>query len=252
MRRININKTGRNHVIDSGGNGDVIVLLHGFLSSANYWSKLQPILARVGYRVVAIDLLGFGNAPKPNESEYDYVDHIKYIEATLKKLNIVKPFVMVGHSMGALLAARYGKVHAGNIRSLILLHPPLYRDTLQTRLTLRSTGMIYRFLLDSPYRRLGWTAIKLFRPAVLGRHSHQSREKSLANIIEAAEMFRDLKAITPSTLLLVGRKDRKEYMENISKFSVSSSVSIVVENINHHSPRLQPVLVRDRIVEFIQ
>lgn len=252
MQRITINRTQHNHVIDSGGSGEVIVLLHGFLSSANYWSKLRPLLVRIGYRVVAIDLLGFGRAPKPIQSQYDYADHITHIEATLQRLHIKKPFVMVGHSMGALIAARYSRVHADALRSLILLHPPLYKDTLQTRTTLRNTSKLYRFLLDSPYRRIGWLILRVVRLELMSGHSHASREKSLAHVIEVAEIAHDLKNSVVPTLLVVGVKDRKEYADNLTEFEMSPLVSVTLEDVNHHSPRLQPMLVRDRIIDFIQ
>jgi pimeloyl-ACP methyl ester carboxylesterase len=56
---------------DYGGSGEFIVLLHGFLGSKSDWRRIAPKLARAGYRVIAIDLLGFGNAPKPLSALYD-------------------------------------------------------------------------------------------------------------------------------------------------------------------------------------
>ncbi|MGI8933188.1 MAG: alpha/beta fold hydrolase, partial [Phormidesmis sp.] len=47
------------------GEGQPIVLLHGFGASIGHWRKNIPVLAAAGYRVYAIDLLGFGDSDKP-------------------------------------------------------------------------------------------------------------------------------------------------------------------------------------------
>jgi len=229
------------------------VLLHGFLSSSRYWSKLRPLLLRDGYRIITIDLLGFGRAPKPQLADYSYEEHSKYIEAALRSLAIVQPFVIIGHSMGALLAARYSIRHPDTITAAILLHPPLYKDPQNARATLRKTGMLYRFLLDSPYRNLGWLLVKHGNLSPIGKHSHQAREQSLAAIIEAAEIFSDLEAMAVKTLVVVGKYDRKEYTDNLSELGVHNPrVTVSVEAVDHHSPRKHPTLVKDRIVWFIQ
>jgi len=236
---------------DSGGSGQIIVLLHGFLASSRYWSRLQPLLLRDGYRVVTIDLLGFGYAPKPRTADYTYEDHSNHLEIILKDLHITRPFILVGHSMGASIAARYGRLHSDDIKALILIHPPLYKDPQNARATLRSTGKLYRFLLDSPNRNLVWFALKNLNLSILGKHTHRAREMSLINIIEAAEIFQDIENIKVRTLLIVGSNDRKEYTENLREHSVNNKmVTIAIEKTSHHSPRTHPLLVKNHIVSL--
>lgn len=242
----------RKYITDYKGDGDVIVLLHGFLTSSKYWLKLQPLLTAAGYRVITVDLLGFGHAPKPRKSRYTYTEHVAYIDSIIESLGLVDPFTLVGHSMGALLAARYSLIHAKKLGSLVLLHPPLYRDELEAHTVLRSTGRHYRFLLDSRFRRIGWSFIKLLSLRHVGRHSHISRERSLRNVIEVAEVFDDLEQISTKTMLLVGRRDRTEYTDNISVLPVSRFVSIISEDVSHHSPIQRPQLVTRLLLDFIQ
>lgn len=237
------------YVTDYGGKGKVVILLHGFVSSSKYWSSIQPRLTRMGYRVITIDLLGFGHAPKPKDSGYSYDDHIAHLNSAISNLKLRKPFVMVGHSLGALLAARYARQYERNIESLVLLHPPIYRDREQVRETLRSTGRFYRALLDSRFRNYIWIIMRNFGP--IGKHISHSREQTLANVIEKAELLQDLTAINTRTLMLVGTKDRKVYMENLAKSSVEPNVSIVIENIGHHSPRIRPDLVMKHLQAFL-
>ncbi len=47
------------------GTGRPLVLIHGFGASIGHWRKNMPVLAAEGYRVFALDLLGFGGSDKP-------------------------------------------------------------------------------------------------------------------------------------------------------------------------------------------
>jgi pimeloyl-ACP methyl ester carboxylesterase len=239
------------HARDFGGNGEIIVLLHGFLASSKYWMKLRPHLTQAGYRVIVIDSLGFGNAPKPRGANYDYKDHVAYIDRTIRQLGIDQPVTIIGHSMGALIAARYSNDYPDKVNSLVLIHPPIYKDTKEASATLRRTSMLYRFLLDSRYRRLGWMIIKTLAFKHIGSHSIASRERSLCNVIEKAELLTDLKNITTETMLIVGLRDRTEYITNLTQHPLSKSVTIVKEDVTHHSPIQKPDLILEKILQFI-
>lgn len=240
------------HAVDHGGNGDIVVLLHGFVASSGYWKKMQPLLTRLGYRVITIDLFGFGRAPKPEKPEYTYADHVEHIRRTLEQLHIVEPVVMIGHSMGALVAARYSRLYSADVKSLILLHPPLYKDMAQARETLRNTGAFYRALLDSRMRRYLWGMLRSV--GVASGHNRYSREYSLVNIIESAELLDDLRLLRRKTLLFVGARDRKVYLENLRGHlgdQMNPVVQVMVANVGHHSPRLRPKFVSKQIMTFL-
>jgi len=236
---------------DYGGNGDVFILLHGFLSSSKYWNKIQPLLSESGVRVITIDLLGFGAAPKPKQSRYDYDAHTQHLDDVLGYLKISTTVTIIGHSMGALVASNFTKQNPGKVQSLILLHPPLYKDILDARNTLRETGRLYRFLLDSKYRHFGWIFMRTFFRYQLGRHTRLSREKSLKNVIEATEIFGELENVDVDTLLLTGSKDRPEYRKNLKNAPMSSRVVLVEEDVSHHSPVKNPAMVYGVIGEFL-
>lgn len=84
------------------GNGPPIVLVHGFGASIGHWRKNIPVLAAAGYRVFAIDLLGFGGSDKP---ALDYT--VELWEDLLREFwqtQIQTPAVFVGNSIGGLLS----------------------------------------------------------------------------------------------------------------------------------------------------
>ncbi|THG32893.1 alpha/beta fold hydrolase [Naasia lichenicola] len=237
-------------VRDSGGTGPVIVLLHGFLASSGYWNRLEPHLVASGYRVIAVDLLGFGLAPKPQRSRYGYPEHVAYIDSVVARLGLRQPFLLVGHSMGALIAARYALEHEQRVEALVLLNPPLYRDAQEARAVLRRTGRVYRFLLDSRFRQFGWSLLPTITFFRISRHSLRSRELSLRNVIERSGIDDDLARLGTRTLLLVGLRDRPEYGVNLRSWARNSQVTVLTADVSHHSPVMRPRQVADAVDAF--
>lgn len=238
---------------DYGGHGPTVVLLHGFLGSGRYWDRLAPLLAADGFRVVAVDLLGFGAAPKPRDSAYGYKEHVKHVEMMLRRHGIPDdiPLIMAGHSMGALIAKRFALTYPARVSRLVLMHPPLYDGPEQARSTLRRTGRTYRFLLDSRYRNLLWPALRLMAAGKL-RHQRWSREGSLVNVIERAEAFTDLARLNQPALLIVGTSDRPEYQRNLAAHNLPTNVRLELIASGHHSPRRQATQLSRLITGFLK
>jgi pimeloyl-ACP methyl ester carboxylesterase len=99
------------------GKGTPLVLVHGFGASMGHWRKNIPVLAAGGYRVFAIDLLGFGGSDKP---ALNYT--MELWEKLLKDFwtaHIQEPTVFVGNSIGALLSlmvlANHPHIAAGGV-----------------------------------------------------------------------------------------------------------------------------------------
>lgn len=84
------------------GNGPPLLLIHGFGASIGHWSKNIPVLSAAGYRVYALDLLGFGDSDKA-EVEYSvelWRDLLRDFWAEF--INV--PTLFVGNSIGGLIA----------------------------------------------------------------------------------------------------------------------------------------------------
>jgi pimeloyl-ACP methyl ester carboxylesterase len=99
------------------GTGKPLVLIHGFGASIGHWRKNIPVLAEAGYRVYAIDLLGFGGSDKPALS---YT--LELWQQQLKDFwdtHIQEPTVLIGNSIGALLSlmvvTEYPEIAAGGV-----------------------------------------------------------------------------------------------------------------------------------------
>ncbi len=104
---------------------ETIVFLHGIGDSAEAWRGVAAQLPD-DLRLVGLDLLGFGDSPKPNWVQYDMKVQARAISHTLVKLGLSTRPIVVGHSMGSLIAIELAKRFPLVIKQLILCSPPLY------------------------------------------------------------------------------------------------------------------------------
>lgn len=104
-----------------------VVFIHGFLSSSAFWTEtVFPNVseaAKSRYRLLAVDLLGFGRSPKPPESLYTLREHVEMIERSVLRRFQVKSFHIVAHSLGSILALALAVKYPGAVKSLTLLAP---------------------------------------------------------------------------------------------------------------------------------
>lgn len=100
------------------GEGDPVVLLHGFPQTWYMWRKIIPALAQ-RYTVIAPDLRGFGESSKPIGG-YDKRTVAEDIYQLVQGLGFEKVF-LVGHDMGGPTAYAYASAHPNDVRGLVLL-----------------------------------------------------------------------------------------------------------------------------------
>ena len=115
------------HVAIDEGEGPVVILIHGIASSSVTFQELVPRLADT-HRVIALDILGFGASPSPLGARYTIGEHASALHATIRSLRLRAPFVLVGHSLGSLIAARYTAEHPKGVAKLVLVSPPVYLE----------------------------------------------------------------------------------------------------------------------------
>ncbi|MCH6231537.1 alpha/beta hydrolase [Microbacterium sp. CFH 31415] len=109
------------------GEGQPVVLIHGFPLNGESWGKQQAALLDAGYRVIAYDRRGFGASSKAG-SGYDYDTFAADLHALMEDLDL-KDAVLVGFSMGtgeiARYLARYGSARVAKAAFLGSLEPYL-------------------------------------------------------------------------------------------------------------------------------
>jgi pimeloyl-ACP methyl ester carboxylesterase len=97
-----------------------LVLIHGFASSTLVWSKVFLRLAQAGFRVIAIDMLGFGYSGKPRNGEYTIAGQATLLISLLDHLNL-KGVTLVGSSYGGAVAATCALDYPHRVEKLVLI-----------------------------------------------------------------------------------------------------------------------------------
>ena len=101
-----------------------VLLIHGFGASTDHWRFNVPALSSE-FEVHAIDLLGFGKSPKPNDVEYSGSLWKDQVVAYVKEV-IQKPTVIVGNSLGGYAALAAGAELSELSAGVVLLNAAGY------------------------------------------------------------------------------------------------------------------------------
>jgi len=105
------------HYIDEGS-GDPILFLHGNPTSSYLWRNIIPYLVPHG-RCIALDLIGMGKSDKP-DIDYRFIDHSKYVEGFIEKLDLSN-LTLVIHDWGSALGFYYAMRHESNIKAIAFM-----------------------------------------------------------------------------------------------------------------------------------
>lgn len=113
------------------GNGEPLVLLHGFPTSSWDWHKLWDTLSQT-YRVIALDFIGYGFSAKPKNYDYSVKDQVNLVEQLLFNLQIGH-YHLLAHDYGDTVAqellARQVDRQENRIKSCCLLNGGLFPET---------------------------------------------------------------------------------------------------------------------------
>jgi pimeloyl-ACP methyl ester carboxylesterase len=103
-------------------NGETVLLLHGKNFCAATWESQIRALAAQGYRVVAPDQIGFCKSSKPAGYQFSFAELAHNTRALIDALG-VRRAVVVGHSTGGMLAARFALMFPERVGALVLVNP---------------------------------------------------------------------------------------------------------------------------------
>lgn len=119
------------------GQGPEIVLVHGLGSQIQHWLPTARRLAR-DHRVILVELPGHGLAPMP--TPFSLGEASAALDRAIRDATD-RPVILVGHSLGGLVAAQEALEHPERVRGLVLVEtalrpqaPPAIRDQLLARL----------------------------------------------------------------------------------------------------------------------
>jgi pimeloyl-ACP methyl ester carboxylesterase len=204
------------HVVTDAGTGPPVIMIHGIASSSVTFERLVP-LVEPHHRAITIDLLGFGDSPAPDDAEYTMGEHAAALARTISALKLREPFVLVGHSLGSLIAARYASLHPRWLSKLVLVSPPVYLPTATISVGLEATAQglyfrVYEYLRENPaftIRAAG--ALARLSPIKnlldVSERNWRAFVLSLQNSIETQTTLTDLAAVRVPVEVVYGSLD---------------------------------------------
>ncbi|MCC6527934.1 MAG: alpha/beta fold hydrolase [Polyangiaceae bacterium] len=214
------------------GEGEPVVMIHGFASSLNVWDGVREAVA-ARHRVIALDLKGFGWSDRP-EGDYSPRAEAELVLALLAARGVEGRVSVVAHSWGSSVALALALLRPERVKKLALYDAWVYEDQLPTAfLWSRADGMgeliVGAFYDERPDDKmaLGFFDRKYVTEALVETVEEQlSRPGTKAAALAAirGQRFEPMEAeyrrVVAPTLLLWGREDRVTLLEHGERLSL--------------------------------
>ncbi|MDO9398052.1 MAG: alpha/beta hydrolase [Herbiconiux sp.] len=224
----------------------VVVMIHGIASSSATFYALIPLVER-SHRVVAIDLLGFGGSPVPPGAEYTLEEHVAAIAHTIRSLRLDRPFILVGHSLGCLIGARYAATHEEHVQKLVLVSPPVYlrpEEIGDPRVRTRMQGYLQAYEYFRTNRAFTTATAGIVGRMLPVEHvmeitatNWEPFVKSLQHCIEQQTVISDLARVDRPIEVVYGRLDQFLVPGNLTIIEKMRNVTTHVVNVSDHMIR---------------
>jgi 3-oxoadipate enol-lactonase len=154
-RTLRVPGRGELFLRDTGGDGPAVMLLHGWMASADLnWCGAYADLVDAGYRVLAIDHRGHGRGLRPL-APFRLVDCAADAAAALRELG-TGPALVVGYSMGGAIAQLVARDHPDVASGVVLSGTAQHWQDPQTRRTWWAMGILGLSLSLAPRQFWAW------------------------------------------------------------------------------------------------
>jgi len=232
-----------------------VLFIHGLGNSAEAW---DDVIIRLPHNVniITVDLLGFGRSPRPDWASYNAKTQARAVLATLLKLRITTPIIIVGHSLGSLVAIEVVKRYPIIINALVLCSPPLYdTSAIGKKVSIKPDALLRQLYLAATERpdefvRLCTLAMKyqLINKAFnVTADNIDSYMTTLKTMIINQTSLRDAHDITVPTVVLQGLLDPFVVSKNLRKLAkANANIRLTTVASGHEiKGRFIPAIVRE-------
>lgn len=238
------------------GQGEPILILHGWGSSIKSWLKVQEFLAEKGFKVIVPDLPGFGESSVP-EKAWTVVDYKNFIIRLIKEMGL-NQFSLLGHSFGGRISIKLAQKHPEKIKSLILCNSSGIKLELDQK-----TKMIYSFSrlgntlfskrLFSRFRKLAKKIFYFFLRHKDYVKANKIMRKTLKSVI-SEDLLPELSQIKARTLIVWGEKDDMVPLKAayIFKEKIPNSELKIFPNVKHSPHKQIPEKLAETIIDFVK
>ncbi|MEM5518877.1 alpha/beta hydrolase [Henriciella sp. AS95] len=237
------------HFTDAGPrDAPVVILLHGFASSAHTWSHWQARLDDT-YRVIAVDLPGHGLSRVPDTDKVSREYYVDTVSALADELGL-ETFAIAGSSMGGGVAWNVALAHPDRVDALVLVDASGWPMSAEDK---KSAPLVFKLLRFSLVRALikdldvsrliedglkdSFTDRTLVTPEMVDRYSafsrapgHRAALLQLSADAPASQTAtrEQLAAISVPTLILWGEDDKVIPVSHARRFDEAIAKSVLI------------------------
>jgi pimeloyl-ACP methyl ester carboxylesterase len=244
-------------------NGRTVVVLHGKNFCAATWEATIRTLAAAGYRVIAPDQIGFCKSSMPERYQYSFQQLAANTRALLASRGIGRAIIL-GHSMGGMLAARYALMYPDAVDKLVMVDPLGLEDWKAEGVPYADVDQAYQTELKTSFDSIKGYQLKFYyhgnwKPEydrwvamLAGMYAGPAKERVAWNQALTSDMVftqpvvYELGRIRPKTLLMIGELDRTAPGANRAPAEVAARLG----NYPQLARRAVQAIAGAKLVEF--
>jgi pimeloyl-ACP methyl ester carboxylesterase len=228
---------------------DTIVFLHGIGGTVRYW-KTRVLSLATSYRLILIDLLGYGQSPKP-WTKYTVKRHV---EELYQVLHEHESLTIVGHSFGSIVAMAFAARYPHMVKRLVLISMPYFGDKAGAIHYFRNSNLADRYVMTNiafaalacimTRYVLRWLLPYVLRDIPrevvqdLTRHTWRSYTSSVWDGIYRHDLVADTKRLDSNcdVLFLHGRRDKTAPLFGVQQLMKGHSdwQLDILDDADHH------------------
>lgn len=260
-----------NYYLEVVGEGEPLLLLHGFTGSAKNWNPFIEQWSK-DYKLIAVDLLGHGQTDHPTDyHRYSTENAVRDLLALLNHFEIEKTNI-IGYSMGGRLALSFAALYPERVQSLILESSSPGLVSKKEQLARKASDNILADKIEQDNMEAFinyWENLPLFKsqeqslPADVKKHLRSERLKNnkqgLANSLRGMgtgvqpSWWENLHALEIPVLLVVGERDEKFCKINqLMNKSLPKSNFLVVKDAGHTIHMEQPEFFGKIVMDYLK
>ena len=232
-----------------------IIFIHGLVGSRRYWNKTYQNLSQK-YSLYFIDLLGFGFSAKP-KANYILETHIKALKKFVDKEVEEDTVILVGHSLGAIIALSYTSTYLQKVERAYLLALPYYHSEEEAKEHIKLTTFPSYFVVDTIWLKILCNTFCYFGGPISRRvvpifahglpketisdsflHTYNSYISTLYNVLYKQNIPSLLPDKVRKKLVLIhGEQDKTVPIQNVRELARNYKLELVVlSNQGHKFP----------------
>lgn len=235
---------GLHYAYLEGGQGEPLVLLHGFGGNKDTFTRVSRYLTK-NYRVIIPDITGFGESVKPTKVDYSPPTQAERLRVLFQALGIAN-LHLGGNSMGGQIAIIYASLYPAEVKSLWLLSPAgvwsapksdvlnKIIETGQNVLTAKNTEEFKR-IMALGMKKVPYIPKPMLTVLAQERIQNVTLEQEIFKEILDCSIEKKIAGMEIKTLIVFGDQDRIISLETaeILNSLLPNSTSIVLKNVGH-------------------